>query len=133
MKNKLTIVLSLFLVLFVAVGCGLGGLVGGGDKSSKGSDEKSTTSESSKNTEAKPSGEVVKVGIEECDELATFINDNSEEIEGSLIARGIVYVYKNMVLEKIKEGVKDMDDKQKEQYAKACTKSLVQLRKSMKK
>jgi len=132
MKNKLTVVLALVLTLFVVIGCSFGGLVGGSKETSKDS-TKSTSGESTKKTEAAPSGEVVKVGIAECDELATYINDNSEAIEGSIIARGIVYVYKNMILGKLKEGIEKMNDEEKAKLADACTKSLKQLKKSVKK
>lgn len=135
MKNKLTVFLALSLVLFVAIGCNFGGLIGSDKKQSKDSTSKSgdATSTGDKQTEAEPSGEVVKIGIPECDELATYINDNSEAIEGSIIARGLVYVYKNMIVENIKEGVGKMNDEEKAKMAKVCTKSLDDLKKSINK
>lgn len=139
MKNNLSIFLSLSLVIFVATGCN--GLVeyipGGGDT---GSDAANESTESLTENSEKPaasdektaeSGETVKVGIPECDELATFINNNSEAIEGSVVARGIVYFYKNMVLEKIKAGVEKMSEAEKQQTASACTKSLEELKRSL--
>lgn len=125
-KNRLTIFLSLSLVVFVVLGCGFGGLFGG-------SDTESTSGDAKKQTEAKPSGDVVKVGIPECDEVATYINDNSEEIEGSIILRGIVYMYKNYILKHIKDGIEKMDDEQKKKFAEICSKTLKDLKKSMKK
>lgn len=111
----------------LAIGCNLGGFMGG-------SDDEATkeSSDPAKKTEAVPSGEVVKVGIPECDELATYINDNSEEIEGSIVARGIVYLYKNMILDSIREGIEKMDDEQKAKLGGTCAKSLEDLKKSLK-
>ena len=133
-KNRLTVFLSLSLVVFVALDCGLGGLFGGSDTgSTKDSSTESSSGDAKKPTEAKPSGEVVKVGIPECDEVATYINDNSEEIEGSIILRGIVYMYKNYILKHIKDGIEKMDDEQKKKFAEICSKTLKDLKKSMKK
>ena len=137
MKNRITLLLSLALVLFIAVGCGLGGLVGSDesptkDSSSKPADSKESA-DSTEKTEKEPSGEEIKVGIKECDELATYINDNSEEIEGSIVARGIVYVYKNWILGKIKEGVEKMSEEEKAKMGEACAKSFEQLKKSISK
>ena len=133
-KNRLTIFLSLSLVVFVVLGCGFGGLFGGSEtESTKDSSTESTSGDAKKPTEAKPSGEVVKVGIPECDEVATYVNDNSEEIEGSVILRTIVYIYKNVVLKQIKDGIEKMDDEQKKKFAEICSKTLKDLKKSMKK
>ena len=132
MKNKLTIILALCAVFFAAVGCGLTDRFTGSD-----SDGDSTSSSSksgdSKSSSSSSSDEVIKVGIAECDELATYINDNSEEIEGSIIAKGIVYLYKNMILENIKEGVEKMSDEDKAKVDKACAKSLKDLKKNIEK
>ncbi len=129
MKNKLTVFLALGLVLFVVIGCNLGGLTGEKDESgtSKSADSKSNDTKE----EAKPSGEVVEIGIPECDEMATYINDNSEAIEGSYLARGIVYLYKNYVLEQIKDGVSQMSEEDKAKLGEACKKSLEDLKKSL--
>lgn len=130
MKNSVSVVLSLTLVLMVALGCSLGGLTGGSDEEVT-KDSTSKSGDSTKKTEAEPSGEVVKIGIAECDELATYINDNSEKIEGSYLARGIVYLYKNWIVENIKENVENMDDEEKAKTAKVCKKSLEDLKKSI--
>ncbi|NNE97890.1 MAG: hypothetical protein HKN25_02590 [Pyrinomonadaceae bacterium] len=132
MKNSVSVVLSIILVLFIALGCSLSGLTGGSDSAS-GDDRTKKTGESKEMTEKEPSGEVVKVGIPECDEVATYINDNSEEIEGSIILRGIVYIYKNAVLENIKENIEKMTDEEKQKYGKICKKTLEDLKKSMNK
>jgi hypothetical protein len=130
MKNKVTYLLALGLFLFVVLGCSFGGLIGSSDETAK-KDQSGKTADAT--TEKEPSGEVVKVGIPECDEIATYINDNSEEIEGSIIAKGIVYIYKNMILENIREGVENMSEEEKTKVAKACKKSLEDLKKNMSK
>ena len=129
MKNKLTFISAIILLLTLALGCSLGGLFGGGSES--GGDSSSPKESSTKKGEATPSGEIVKIGIPECDELATYINDNSEKIEGSIVARGIVYIYKNWIIENVKEGVEKMNDEEKAKAAKVCAKSLEDLKKSV--
>lgn len=136
MRNKLTVLLALSFVLFVAIGCNFGGILGTDEEDSKDATSKSTESTSDDSSaetkkEAVPSGEVIKVGIEECDELATYINDNSEKIEGSYAARAVVYLYKNYILENIKEGVESMTDEEKEKWAKSCKKTMEDLRKNL--
>ena len=131
MKNSVSGGLSLTLVLLIAMGCSLGGLTGGSDETSK--DSTSKSGDSTKKSEAEPSGEVIKIGIPECDELATYINDNSDEIEGSILARGIVYVYKNMILSSVKENIEKMSDEDKQKVADACSKSMKQLKEQLKK
>jgi hypothetical protein len=126
MKNKLTLFLALTLVLFVAIGCSFGNPFGSGE-----SDTSTGESKSAETKEAAPSGEVVKVGIKECDELATYINDNSEKIEGSYLARGIVYLYKNYMLESIRDGVENMTEEEKIKLGKACKQSMDELKKSL--
>ncbi len=135
MRNKFTVLLSMVLVLFVAMGCSFGGLFGGSDgesRTSRSADSKSK-GERTENTEKEPSGEIVEIGIKECDELATYVNDNSEEIEGSYAARAIVYVYKNWIIAKVKEGVENMSEEDKAKLGEACAKSFEQLKKSLKK
>ncbi len=135
MKNKMTILMSLSLVLFIALGCSFGGLIGGSDteETSKSDTKDSTSTASEKKKEAEPSGEVVKVGIAECDELATYINDNSEEIEGSIIVKGIVEVYKQTFLKNLRDSVDKMSEEEKKKFAEVCSKSLENLKKSMNK
>ncbi len=134
MKNKITLLFVISLILFVVIGCSFGGL-GGSDKERSGSS--TTKSGDSESTDLKPpvepSGEIVKVGIPECDEIATFINDNSEEIEGSYLAKGIVLFYKNMIVGSIKDGVEKMSDEEKQKVGEACKKSLDQLKKQVEK
>lgn len=134
MKNKVSLLLGISLILFVTIGCSLGGLTGSDKEKSKDvTVEKSESSDSSSNDSSSSSNEEIKIGIPECDEMATYINDNSEEIEGSLVARGIVYVYKNLILSNIKEGVEKMDEKEKQKLGEACAKSLKQLKEQVKK
>lgn len=133
MKNKLTVFFALSLVLFVAMGCSLGGLIGSDEEKPKDSSSKSSDATSTDKKEATPSGEIVEVGIPECDEMATYINDNTEAIEGSYLARGIVYIYKNYMLEKVKEGIGKMTDEEKSEMGKVCKESLKNLKDSVKK
>lgn len=130
MKNKFGFFAALLVLLALVLGCGLGGLTGS-DEGESGQSSESSSSEGEKKTPVEPSGEVVEIGIPECDEVATFINDNTEEIEGSYLLRGIVYVYKNYVLENLREGVKNMSEEEKEKAARVCTKTLEDLKKNM--
>ena len=136
MRNKLTVLIALSLVLFVAMGCSLGGITGSDedvtkDATSKSSDSKSGDSSSEPKKEAEPSGEVIKVGIPECDEVATYINDNSEAIDDSYAAKAIVYLYKNYALETIKENVETMSDEDKAKMARSCKKTMEDLKKNL--
>ena len=136
MKNKLTIFLSVSLLLLVTLGCGLGGLIGGGSDSESSKDESGTTKSdgSSKQKEAKPSGDVVKVGIQECDEFATYINDNAKEFESeSYVVQGLVKLYKQTILSNLRESVEKMNDEQKTKMGENCKKALEELKKSMNK
>ena len=134
MKNRLTVFLSLSLVLFVAIGCSLGGLMGGSDTESTKDSSGKSKSESTKKTEVAPSGEVVKVGIPECDEFATYLNDNAKEIEAeSFVVRGLVKLYKQTILSNLRDSVEKMNDEQKAKMGENCKKALEELKKSMKK
>lgn len=132
MKNSATVVLSLTMVLLVAMGCSLGGLTGGGSDSETSKESTKKSGDSTETTEKAPSGEKIEIGIKECDELATYINDNSEELEGNLITRGIMLYVKNKVLGDLKESVAKMNDEEKAKSADACKKALTQLKDSMK-
>jgi hypothetical protein len=135
MKNRFTFLSAILVVILIALGCSLGGLMGGKDsetpkdgttKTENGSDSSSSSPDS------EGSGELVKVGIPECDELATYINDRAETIgKESIVVRGIVEMYKQTIFSGLKESVEKMDDKQKEQTAENCRRSLENLKKNM--
>jgi hypothetical protein len=137
MKNKFTVLLALSLVLIITLGCSFGGLFGGSDskESSSSSEKKDTSSSSSeKKKEVTPSGDIVKVGIPECDELATYINDNAEAIgEESIVVRGIVEMYKQTIFSNMRDSVEKMNDEQKAKMGENCKKALENLKKQMKK
>lgn len=138
MKNKLTIFFVLGLILFVVIGCSLGGLTGSSDekssKDSSSSSSESKPSDSSDDSKSSSSGEIVKVGIAECDELATYINDNAEEIGNeSIVVRGIVEMYKQTIFSNLRESVEKMDDEQKKKMGENCKKALENLKKQVKK
>ena len=127
MKNKFTLILIILALFITVAGCSLGGLMGGDDSSETGS----TTEESGDKSDKKSTssgGDVLDSGIAECDELAKYVNDNAEEIESTFVGKALVLVYKNTVLNAIEEGFEKMDEKQKENWKKICTKSLKELK-----
>ncbi|MGI8670605.1 MAG: hypothetical protein ACR2J3_12300 [Aridibacter sp.] len=131
MKNKFTVLFAMCLVLFVTIGCSFIGSDEEVSKDSSGKSGDTKTSETKK--EAAPSGEVIKVGIPECDELVTYVNDNTEEIESSYAGKAALYFYKNYILESIREGVGNASDEEKAKSAKTCKTSLEDLKKSVNK
>ncbi len=130
MKNKLSFLIAASLLLFVTIGCSLGGFMGGSDDSGDG--DSSSGSKSSSDSGGSSSGELVEVGIPECDELATYINDRAETIgEENIVVRGIVEMYKNTIFSGLKESVEKMNDEEKAKMAENCKKSLENLKKQM--
>lgn len=125
MKNKFGIMLVVVTLGFAVLGCGLGDMIGGSDSESG---DSSSTSGDKKSTSSSSSGEVLNSGIPECDELAKYVNDNSEEIEGSLVGKAILYVYKNTILKAIEDGTEKMNDEEKKKFGEVCAKSLQQLK-----
>ena len=131
MKNRITIFISLVLILFVALGCGLTDRLTG----SKDDGGSKTESGETKTTDAKKgsTGEVVKVGIPECDELATYLNDNAEEIgKGSIVVRGIVEMYKQTIFSNLRDSVEKMNDEEKTKAGENCKKALENVKKQVK-
>lgn len=129
MKNRFALLSVLTVLLVVVLGCSLGGLTGSGDSESGSGDSSSSGSSDSGSDSG---GELVKVGIPECDELATYINEKAETIgEESIVVRGIVEMYKQTIFSGLKESVEKMDDKQKAQMAENCKKSLENLKEQM--
>lgn len=127
MKNKLSVLVMLAALFLAVAGCSLGGLTGSDDESSS----SDTTTEESKDGESKSSGsgeDVLNSGIAECDELAKYVNDNSEEIEGTLVGKMIILMYKNTILKAIEDGTEKMSDEEKEKFGEICAKSLKQLK-----
>lgn len=130
MKNRFTIFLSLILVLFVALGCGLTDrLTGSKDESSPKTESGETKTSDSKSGST---GEVVKVGIPECDELATYLNDNAEVIgKESIVVRGIVEMYKQTIFSNLRDSVEKMNDEEKAKYGENCKKALENVKKQV--
>lgn len=135
MKNRFALISSMMLLFLVAAACSLGGLTGSSDSDSGGGDSKGgSDSSSSSSSSSGGSGELVKVGIPECDELATYINERAETIgKDSYVIRGIVEMYKQTIFSNLKESVEKMDDKQKARTAENCKKSLKNLKDQMEK
>ncbi|MDH3493296.1 MAG: hypothetical protein OEM82_07080 [Acidobacteriota bacterium] len=131
MKNKFGLVLVIGALFLIVAGCSLDSITGGGgesgDSSSKSEDAKKG-SDSSKSSSS--SGDVLNSGIPECDELAQYVEDNSEKIEGSIVGKAIMLMYKNTILKAIEEGAKDMDDEQKKKMGETCAKTLKELKES---
>lgn len=136
MKNKITVLLALSLVMFVAIGCGIGNLLGSKEETSTSKDSGSKSAESTTEgkKEVEPSGKIVEIGITECDELATYINDNAEAIGSeSIVVRGIVEMYKQTIFSKLRDSVKEMTDEQKTKTAANCKKAFENLKEQMNK
>ncbi|MEZ5347003.1 MAG: hypothetical protein R2681_15755 [Pyrinomonadaceae bacterium] len=131
MKNRFTILLSLVLLLFAVLGCGLTDrLTGSKDDSSSTTESGETTTSDSK---SESTGEIVKVGIPECDELATYLNDNAEEIgKESIVVRGIVEMYKQTIFSNLRDSVDKMNDEEKAKFGENCKKALENVKKQVK-
>ncbi|MCO6511623.1 MAG: hypothetical protein J5I65_12610 [Aridibacter famidurans] len=130
MKNRFALLSVLALLLLVVLGCGLGGLVGSGDSES-GSGDSSSTSDGSSDS-GSSAGDLVKVGIPECDEFAQYINEQSETIgEDSWAARAIVEMYKQSIFRGLKESVEKMNDEEKAKMADTCKQAFENVKKQM--
>ena len=82
---------------------------------------KNVSDSNSGNVSDKPLGSEEKTGIPECDEFIAYIDQNSEEIgKDSMIVRGIVEYYKQMIYTKVREGVANSNQAEKEDFAKQC-------------
>lgn len=134
MKNKSGLILILAVLFLAVAGCSLDRFTGGdsesGDSGTK-TEESKDGSETTKSSES--STEVLDSGIPECDELAKYVNDNSEEIEGSLVGKAIMLVYKNTILKAIEDGTEKMDDEEKKKFGEICAKTLKELKESQEK
>ena len=123
----------MLFIFAIALGCGLQDRLTGGDS---GGSDSSKSAEESKSGDSKTdnsSGEIVKVGIKECDDLATYINDNAEAIgKESIVVRGIVEMYKQTIFSKLRESVEKMNDEEKAKMGENCKKALENLKKQVK-
>jgi len=128
MKNRLSLVLMLLALVLVVGGCSLGGLMGGDETSDSGSkSEESSTKDTAKKSSSS-SESPLNSGIESCDELAKFVNDNEEEIESTWTGKALLLAYKNYVLTSIEDGIEKMDDEGKKKLDEVCTKTLKELK-----
>lgn len=132
MKNKFTVLFAMCIVLLVTIGCSF---IGSDEEVSKDSSSKSSDIKSSETKkEAEPSGEIVEVGIPECDELATYMNDNSEKIsKENIVVQGIVEYIKQSIFSNLRDSVKQMSDEEKAKTGQNCKKALENLKKQMQK
>lgn len=129
MKNKLSLVLVLAALFLIVAGCSLDSITGGGEESGDTQTEKAKEGSDSEKSSSS-STEVLNSGIPECDELAQYVEDNSEKIEGSIVGKAIMLMYKNTILKAIEDGAKDMNDEQKKKMGETCAKTLKQLKES---
>ena len=82
---------------------------------------KNVSDSNSSNVSDKPLNAEEKTGIPECDEFIAYIDQNSEEIgKDSMIVRGIVEYYKQMIYTKLREGVANSNSEEREEIAKQC-------------
>lgn len=132
MKNKFTVLFAMCIVLLVTIGCSF---IGSDEEVSKDSSSKSSDIKSSETKkEAEPSREIVEVGIPECDELATYMNDNSEKIsKENIVVQGIVEYIKQSIFSNLRDSIKQMSDEEKAKTGKNCKKALENLKKQMQK
>jgi len=133
MKNKFTFLSAIIILLALALGCNLSRFTGSGDSESSKDNgataEKTTESGSSDSSSA---GDLVKVGIPECDEFAQYINEKSETIgKDSWAARAVVEMYKQTIFKGLKESVEKMNDEQKAEMADTCKKAFENVMKQM--
>ncbi len=135
MKNKFTVLFVLGLILFVVLGCGFGNMFGSKDEAANANTSSNTASDDkSGDSTTSSSGEVVEVGIPECDELATYINNNSEAIGNeSIVVRGIVEMYKQTIFSNLRDSVKNMNEEEKKKMGENCKKALDNLKQQMEK
>lgn len=127
MKNKFSGLIVLMILLLVVAGCSLDRFTGSGEKSGEG-DTKTEESQSDSGKKSSSSEEVLNSGIPECDELAKYVNDNSEEIESTFVGKAIILMYKNTILKSLEESADKMDAEQKKKMGEVCAKTLTQLK-----
>lgn len=127
MKNKLSglvVVLALFLVV---AGCSLSSFTDSDESGKDGAKTEESKSGGDKSSSSS-SEDVLNSGIPECDELAKYVNDNAEEIEGSIVGKAIMYMYKNTILKSLEESAEKMDDEGKKKMGEVCAKTMKQLK-----
>ena len=107
MKNNITILAALFLLLTVGFGCSfINGVTSGGNSSN-------TTSNSPANTAAN-SNDVSNTGIPECDEAIDFISNDLKSKDEGFVARKIREGLVDYAREEIKRNIEEnKGDKQK--------------------
>jgi hypothetical protein len=82
---------------------------------------KNVSDSNSGNVSDKPLNAEEKTGIPECDEFIAYVEQNSEEIgKDSMIVRGIVEYYKQMIYSKLREGVANSNPTEREEFGKQC-------------
>lgn len=131
MKNRFGLFASLLLLLTLVLGCSLGGMIGGSEDSS-GGDSTSSSDSSSSSSDSSGSSETIEIGIPECDEFLTYINEKAEPMgEDNVVVRGIVQFYKESIFSGLKESVEKMNDEEKAKVAENCKTSLEKLKKQI--
>ncbi len=127
MKNKFGLILVSAALFLAVAGCTFDRLTGGSDgESGQKTEESKDTSDTKKSSSSSKS--VLDSGIPECDELAKYVDDNAEEIEGSIVGKAIILMYKNSILKAIEDGTEKMSDEEKKKFGEICTKTLEQLK-----
>lgn len=82
---------------------------------------KNVSDSNSGNVSNKPINAEEKTGIPECDEFIAYVEQNSDEIgKDSMIVRGIVEYYKQMIYSKLREGIANSNSAEREEFGKQC-------------
>ena len=90
---------------------------------------KNVSDSNSGNLSDKPLNAEEKTGISECDEFIAYVEQNSEEIgKDSMIVRGIVEYYKQMIYSKLREGVANSNPVEREEFGKQCKLALEKIK-----
>ncbi|MEZ5307510.1 MAG: hypothetical protein R2684_10235 [Pyrinomonadaceae bacterium] len=127
MKNKLAVLLSLLFLVFAVGACSFGGL-GSSDEEKESGSKTEKSSEEKSDSKSSSGSKVLNSGITECDELAQYIDDNSDKLEGNILSKGLVLLYKNTILKQIEESAEKMTDEEKVKMGEVCSKTLKQLK-----
>ncbi len=131
-KNNLTTPLLALLIFVIACNCNFTDWVKSGEPQNTADSNSAITNNAETNTNInsgtaanQPPSAEEKTGIAECDEFITYIEQNSEEIgKDSMVVRGIVEYYKQMVFGKMREGIANSTPQEKDEFAKQCSEAL---------
>lgn len=134
-NNSITTPLLALLIFVIACNCNFTDWVKTGEPQNTADGNSAVGNNAETNTDAN-SGLAVnqplaeeKTGIAECDEFITYIEQNSEEIgKDSMIVRGIVEYYKQMIFSQMREGIANSTPAEKEDFARQCREALKKIK-----